>query len=106
MVILEVYEAAGKVAAALNVIEGADRSARFLVGAARKGWRDDFMLRFATINGLPGVIVESPRGPVQTTAFEIVRGVVAAMYIVRNPEKLRHLVNVECDDDACPESEQ
>ena len=31
----------GKVAAALNTIDGVDRAARFLVGAARKGWRDD-----------------------------------------------------------------
>ena len=28
-------------------------------------------LRFATINGLPGVIIDGPEGPVQTTAFEI-----------------------------------
>ena len=26
---------------------------------------------FATINGLPGVIVDAPQGPVQTAAFEI-----------------------------------
>src|SRR4029453_2868786 len=40
----------GKVAAALNVLEGADHVARFIVGAARKGWREDFTVRFATIN--------------------------------------------------------
>src|SRR5262245_13105452 len=47
-----VTDGGGKVRAALNVIEGADRAARFLVGATRKGtgewWRDDFTLRFAT----------------------------------------------------------
>jgi RNA polymerase sigma-70 factor, ECF subfamily len=83
----------GKAAAALNVLDGADRAARFLVGATRKGWRDDFTLRFATINGLPGVIVDAPEGPVQTTAFEIEGGVVRALYVVRNPDKLRHLSN-------------
>src|SRR5437763_78907 len=36
----------GKVTAALNVLDGADHAARFLVGTARKGWRDDFTLRF------------------------------------------------------------
>lgn len=46
---------------------------------------------FDTINGLPGVLVESPRGLVQTTAFEIEGGVIEAIYIVRNPDKLRHL---------------
>jgi RNA polymerase sigma-70 factor, ECF subfamily len=89
-----VTDGGGKVAAALNVLDGADRAARFLIGAARKGWRDDFTLRFATINGLPGVIVESPDGPVQTAAFEIDRGVIRALYIVRNPDKLRHLTTV------------
>jgi RNA polymerase sigma-70 factor, ECF subfamily len=48
-------------------------------------------LRFDTINGLPGVVIDSPRAVVQTNAFEIVDGVVRAIYIVRNPDKLRHL---------------
>jgi RNA polymerase sigma-70 factor (ECF subfamily) len=81
----------GKVAAALNVLEGADRVAAFLVGTTRKGWREDFKLRFATINGLPGVIVDAAEGPVQTAAFEIDGDVIRALYVVRNPDKLRHL---------------
>jgi RNA polymerase sigma-70 factor (ECF subfamily) len=86
-----VTDGGGKVAAALNVVDGADRAARFLVGATRKGWRDDFTLRFATINGLPGIIVDAPEGPVQTAAFEIDDGVIRALYVVRNSDKLRHL---------------
>jgi len=81
----------GKVAAALEVLEGADRAARFLVGVAHKGWREDFTLRFATINGLPGLIVDRPEGTVQTAAFEIEGDVIRALYVVRNPDKLRHL---------------
>jgi RNA polymerase sigma-70 factor (ECF subfamily) len=86
-----ITDGGGKVAAALNVLDGADRAARFLVGATRKGWRDDFSLRFATINGLPGILVEAPEGLVQTAAFEIVGDVIQALYVVRNPDKLRHL---------------
>ena len=86
-----VTDGGGKVAAALNVIEGADPVARFLVGATRKGWRDDFTLRVAAINGLPGIILDSPEGPVQTTAFEIEGDVIRALYVVRNPDKLRHI---------------
>jgi RNA polymerase sigma-70 factor (ECF subfamily) len=94
-----VTDGGGKVRAALNVVEGADRAAQFLVDVtqdrARKRagawWQDDFTLRFATINGLPGVIVDSPKGPVQTSAFEIEGDVVRALYVVRNPDKLRHL---------------
>jgi RNA polymerase sigma-70 factor, ECF subfamily len=81
----------GKVAAALKVLDGADHAAQFLVGTARKGWRNDFTLRFATINGLPGVIVDGPEGPVQTAAFEIDGDVIRTLYVVRNPDKLRHL---------------
>jgi RNA polymerase sigma-70 factor (ECF subfamily) len=51
-----VTDGGGKVRAALNVINGADRVAQFLVDATRKrpcAWRrEDFTLRFATINGL------------------------------------------------------
>jgi RNA polymerase sigma-70 factor (ECF subfamily) len=86
-----VADGGGKVAAARNVIEGADRTARFLVEVARKGWREDFTVHFATINGLPGVIVGEPEGPVQTAAFEIEGDVIRALYVVRNPDKLRHL---------------
>ena len=90
-----VTDGGGKVRAALDVIDGGDRAARFLVEATRKRagawWRDDFTVRFATINGLPGVIVDGPEGPVQTAAFEIEGDVIRALYVVRNPDKLRHV---------------
>lgn len=86
-----VTDGGGKVAAALNVIEGADRAARFLIGATRKGWREDYRLRLATINGLPGLIVEGEKGVVQTSAFEVEGGRIRALYVVRNPDKLGHL---------------
>src|SRR5262245_26070246 len=86
-----VTDGGGKAAAALNVLDGADRVTAFLVGAARRGWREDFTLRFAIINGLPGVIVDAPEGPVQTAAFEIEGDLIRALYVVRNPDKLRHL---------------
>jgi len=90
-----VTDGGGKVRAALNVIEGADRVAQFVVDVTRKRtdawWREEFTLRFATINGLPGIIVDAPEGPVQTAAFEIEGDVIRALYVVRNPDKLRHL---------------
>jgi RNA polymerase sigma-70 factor (ECF subfamily) len=93
-----VTDGGGKVRAAQEVIDGADRVARFLVDATRKRpdawWRADFTVRVATVNGLPGVIVDAPEGPVQTAAFEIEGDVIRALYVVRNPEKLRHLAAV------------
>ncbi len=92
----------GKVRAPLDVIDvGAERAARFLVNASRphpgQWWRQDFTVRLATINGLPGVIVDGPEGPVQTAAFEIEGDVIRALYAVRNPDKLRHLATAPHD---------
>jgi RNA polymerase sigma-70 factor (ECF subfamily) len=93
-----VTDGGGKVRAAQKVIEGADRAAQFLLHVTRKRpdawWRDDFRPRLAIINGLPGIVVEAPEGVMQTTAFEIERDVIRAMYVVRNPDKLRHLAPV------------
>ena len=90
-----VTDGGGKVRAALNEIEGADRVAQFLVDVTRKRpgvwWREDFKLRLGTVNGLPALIVDAPEGPVQTTAFDIEGDVIRALYVVRNPDKLRHL---------------
>ena len=88
-----VSDGGGKVAAALNVIEGADRVAAFLAGVVRKGWTDDMTVRFESINGLPGLLLSGPAGLVQTTAFEFEGGSVKAIYIVRNPDKLKHLAS-------------
>jgi RNA polymerase sigma-70 factor (ECF subfamily) len=49
------------------------------------------LLRYGLINGLPGFITREPDGLVQTTAFLIEEGQITAIYIMRNPEKLRHL---------------
>jgi RNA polymerase sigma-70 factor (ECF subfamily) len=96
-----VTDGGGNVRAALEAIEGADHAARFLIDVARKRpdswWRKDFTVRFAAINGLPGVVVDSPEGPVQTAAFEIDGDVVRALYVVRNPDKLRHLASARSE---------
>ena len=89
-----VTDGGGKVTAALNVIEGAERAAAFLAGVVRKGWTDDTTVRFDTINGLPGLIVSGPHGLMQTNAFEFDGDVVKAIYVVRNPDKLRHLASL------------
>jgi RNA polymerase sigma-70 factor, ECF subfamily len=49
------------------------------------------LVQFAFINGLPGVITREGDGELQTTALEIEDGKVAAIYVMRNPDKLRHL---------------
>ena len=45
----------------------------------------------ALINGLPGFVTREADGELQTTALEIDDGMVTAIYVMRNPDKLRHL---------------
>jgi RNA polymerase sigma-70 factor (ECF subfamily) len=85
----------GKRAAALNPIRGKDRIVRFMVGLASKRRLpvpDEVIA--TTINGLPGFVVRiddgTGAGP-ETIALEVSDGAIAAIYTVRNPDKLRHL---------------
>jgi RNA polymerase sigma-70 factor, ECF subfamily len=85
----------GKRAAALNPIRGKDRILRFMVGLASKRRLpvpDEVIA--TTINGLPGFLVHIDDGTeagIETIALEISDGAIAAIYTVRNPDKLRHL---------------
>ncbi|KAA9020687.1 sigma-70 family RNA polymerase sigma factor [Sphingobium limneticum] len=49
------------------------------------------LLRTCLINGLPGFVTREADGEVQTTALDIADGMVRAIYIMRNPDKLRHV---------------
>jgi RNA polymerase sigma-70 factor (ECF subfamily) len=85
-----ISDGGGKALAALNVIDGADRVARFLIGVNRKqpaGWR----AVAAEINGAPGTIGYVDGKPYFALSLEIAGGLVRAVHIVRNPDKLGHL---------------
>ena len=88
-----VTDGGGKVQAALNVIDGADRVARFIIGVSTKGLAEVTTMRFGPVNGLPGLIAYSTDGSVQTVAFEIEDDRIRTIYSVRNPDKLRHLTS-------------
>ena len=82
----------GKRAAALNPIYGAEKILRFLGGIARKNPALPAMqLRAATVNGLAGFVMREEDGSIDTMAFEHRDGRIVAIYLVRNPEKLRHV---------------
>ena len=49
------------------------------------------LVRAGFINGLPGFVTLEADGELQTTALDIENGKIAAIYVVRNPDKLRHL---------------
>ncbi len=49
------------------------------------------LVRAGFVNGLPGFITLEADGELSTTALEIEDGKIAAIYVVGNPDKLRHL---------------
>ena len=49
------------------------------------------LVRTGYVNGLPGFITLEADGELQTTALDIEDGKIAAIYVVRNPDKLKHL---------------
>ena len=49
------------------------------------------LVRYGLINGLPGFVSIEAGDILQTTALQIVDGRIASIYVMRNPDKLRHL---------------
>jgi RNA polymerase sigma-70 factor (ECF subfamily) len=49
------------------------------------------LVRFGFVNGLPGFVTREADGELQTTALDIEDGKIAAIYVMRNPDKLKHL---------------
>jgi RNA polymerase sigma-70 factor, ECF subfamily len=49
------------------------------------------LIALCSINGLPGFVTREADGELQTTALLIEEGRIAAIYVMRNPDKLKHL---------------
>ncbi|MDB6157261.1 MAG: sigJ [Gammaproteobacteria bacterium] len=82
----------GKRPAATEPILGFDAVMKvheFLAALFRKNGSK--LVRAGFVNGLPGFITLEADGELATTALEIEDGKAAAIYVVRNPDKLRHL---------------
>ena len=82
----------GKRAAALNPIHGAYRILRFFAGILRKNPAlATVATRPALVNGLPGFVMREDDGSIDTMAIEHREDRIIAIYLTRNPEKLRHV---------------
>jgi RNA polymerase sigma-70 factor, ECF subfamily len=49
------------------------------------------LVRYGFVNGLPGFVSIEPGNVLQTTALEIENDQIVAIYVTRNPDKLRHV---------------
>lgn len=84
----------GKRVAALRLIVGADKISRFFAGLARKSASPTpCWINPVIVNGLPGWLTIEHDGLPQIMTLEVVDSRVQALYVVRNPDKLRHLAD-------------
>ena len=81
----------GRKTAARNPIVGADKIARFFIGLAAKNAGHDIRIEPAMINGAFGALLYLDGELDHTMSMAISGEKIAAIYIVRNPDKLRHL---------------
>jgi RNA polymerase sigma-70 factor, ECF subfamily len=84
----------GKVSAHTAPVAGLDDVMRlFATFASMFAESRSRLVRYGFINGLPGFVTIERGNILQTTALEIAEGRVAAVYVVRNPDKLRHMAD-------------
>jgi RNA polymerase sigma-70 factor (ECF subfamily) len=81
----------GRVQAARRWLLGPDRVARFLLGVARKFGRG-FSRRLTQLNGRPAVLVFDDGVLRSVITADAEGGRIRALHIVRNPEKMRHVL--------------
>jgi RNA polymerase sigma-70 factor (ECF subfamily) len=89
--VLFVSDGGGKVPAATVPVSGADRVTQLLMGLKRKGGAAIRRVELVNLNGLPGFALFTDAGLETAMALEVIAGRIAAMYVVRNPDKLHRI---------------
>jgi RNA polymerase sigma-70 factor (ECF subfamily) len=84
----------GRVAAAGRPIHGANQISRFFVGIRRQ-IPANLELRITPMSGSIGVLAIIDQEIIQAMTFDIFEDRISAIYVVRNPDKLRHFGNAE-----------
>ena len=87
-----VADGGGKAAAATRPVLGADRIAKFMLGYAGKAQWSESDFQLVTINGAPGLLIRHPLSGDGTYSFDIDGGRIRAVYVMRNPDKLRRFL--------------
>jgi RNA polymerase sigma-70 factor (ECF subfamily) len=77
--------------AAGRVLHGLEEVLRAHAAIARLRTAPSQFVRHAFVNGLPGFVTREADGLLQTTALLIEDGLIRAIYVMRNPDKLGHL---------------
>jgi RNA polymerase sigma-70 factor (ECF subfamily) len=81
----------GKAPAIPNLVFGADRVARAIIGGLKKFVPSSVIARMAHINGQPGIVSYLEGRPFSVLTLDVIEGRIKTIYLVTNPEKLAHL---------------
>lgn len=88
----------GKRIAARHPVEGRDKIVKLMHGIVTKyGWPGGARFEPVELNGEPGWLVHEPDG-LESISLAVDGERIAAMYLVRNPDKLRHLEPARAPD--------
>ncbi|MGW7383532.1 RNA polymerase sigma-70 factor [Streptomyces sp. NPDC054794] len=85
-----VGDSGGKAKAPVRILETADKVGRFVIGAARKD-APGLSFRFVEVNGGFAVLALAGDKPDSVLQLDVADGVVRAVYIMRNPDRLGSL---------------
>jgi RNA polymerase sigma-70 factor (ECF subfamily) len=91
---IAISDGGGRKAAALNPIRGAQKIIRFILGVIGKNAGHDIRVVPVLINGCAGALLYMDGEIDHTLSMAIDGEKIAAIYLVRNPDKLRHAPDV------------
>jgi RNA polymerase sigma-70 factor (ECF subfamily) len=86
-----IADAGGRPGALLKPLHGASPVAHAMLHAMRKQGAEEADVRAATVNGLPGFVRFQDTAARAVLAFGLVGGRIAAVFVISNPDKLRHI---------------
>ncbi len=81
----------GKAPALPNLVHGADKAARAIVGGIARQTPQDLVREMVQINGETAIVTYAQGRPFGVFTIQVRHGRIAAVYAITNPDKLAHL---------------
>ncbi|WP_338827450.1 RNA polymerase sigma factor SigJ [Bradyrhizobium sp. 27S5] len=99
---IAITDGGGRKLAALNPIKGAEKIVRFIIGIAGKNAGSEVRVEPMMVNGSAGalVLLDGEIDHTLSLAIDAATNRIAAIYVVRNPDKLRHAPRLTSGQDA------
>ncbi|WP_311134046.1 sigma-70 family RNA polymerase sigma factor [Pleomorphomonas sp. JP5] len=93
--VVAIADGGGRIVASLAPLVGLEAVlARHVEMARDFAIQPSQIVRYAIIDGLPGFVTIEAGSTLQTTALNVVEERITAIYVTRNPDKLRHVSDI------------